>query len=235
MRKIDWEKTAQNIKMHFAGKAAAKSFDEILHISPRTAQAKFQSGRFNIEELYQIADIAGCSIDDLLVFEDDLFVPPEPEEITSSPSDKPDMEDSAAIKRYNDLIVQEHVHEEIRDLYEFLLYLPLIETKQLKDTLMAIMGGVSVPYRPYILKRLTGLYKAIPESPAKTYCDRYRDLVLRGKGNAELNFIRFYPEYLQQDNSYIQVLESFTGQNEQWSELLMSLAPQASEQCTPGE
>ena len=51
----------------------------------------------------------------------------------------------------------------------------------LKDIVFRCVGNLNTQ-RDYVKKQLNYLYKKIPDSPAKTYADFYRDNVLRFKG-----------------------------------------------------
>lgn len=66
----------------------------------------------------------------------------------------------------------------VTTLLDFLVYLPLLEYKDIIDILLRISGDI-VGYELYILQLLDKAVKAIPQSPAKDYAD-YLSKVIAG-------------------------------------------------------
>lgn len=120
-----------------------------------------------------------CDIDDLIIFEGDNSI-----NIPLSTKEKRTLgEDTLS----EDVINTIKMHEEfeskyqIKDIYEFLLYLPLIDEMTLKNVVLRCDGNLK-HQRDYVKSQLSYLHKEIPDSLAKRYADFYRDNVLRFKG-----------------------------------------------------
>ena len=65
----------------------------------------------------------------------------------------------------------------IKNLEEFLLYLPLFEFSSLEDCLSRVNGNIGLN-RYYVLQQLNYLYKSIKMKEAKGFADRYKDFYL---------------------------------------------------------
>ena len=183
---VNWEKTCANISNRLSGLAWEKDFAETLYLNARSLQHRLNGHPLPIEELYAFASLFGCSIEDLIVFEHEDFVEPER---FDAPKRTP-MELSTVLEIGN-MIDNNARHDrscEIKNLYEFLLYLPLMPQETLHDVVFRCDGNLSSFNRYYLADQMNYLYKTIPDGPAKSYADSYRDNVLRVKGDGERLF-----------------------------------------------
>lgn len=73
--KIDWERTLENINQKLKSYAHKKDLSQILFLSERQTQNLLKQSPLDVERLYTIAVFLDCSIEDLLVFRDDKFIP----------------------------------------------------------------------------------------------------------------------------------------------------------------
>lgn len=178
---VDWGKTCENISFRLEGRARKKDFAPIFHICERAVQKKLARNPLSIEELATIARFLGCDILDLLVFESDNYVPPQSYKL----SKKDPVEHSTSEEILNCIRFHEELESsyEIVNLYEFLLYLPMIQQERLEDVLWRINGDFVDGRRDYIREQLNYLHRTIAEGPAKQYADNYRNNVLRAKGD----------------------------------------------------
>ena len=191
---VDWHKTCLNISNRLSGLTWKKDVAPILNLSIRQVQHKLTGKELNIEELCLFASLFGCTIDDLLVFNHDVFV--EPEQIETSKQESLQLSTIIEINNTIDSNTNYARECEIQNLSEFFLYLPLISNDVLKDVCFRLVGNLSSFNRYYLLKQMNYLYHTIPNIPAKNYADSYRDNVLRVKGDGELKFVPDeYSEY----------------------------------------
>ncbi len=96
---------------------------------------------------------------------------------------------------------EEYMKFPIRNVYELLLYLPLIDEKLLQDVVYRCYGNYGPTQRDYVMHQLSFLHRSIPESPEKSYADYCRDNELRVKGDRPFQF------------------DSVNGESEYWSKL----------------
>lgn len=178
--KIDWDRTVENIRCLMHGKLDLEGCTRLLGIDEERVLEKLQvqnKTRLTLTEVNQIAFYLQCDIVDLLVFKSDDYVKPADEMlemISDEGSDPLDM-----VKFYE----QWDQEQEIRDIYEFILYLPLVEENVLRDVVFRCGGDVDISRRGYIKGMLNYLYRTIRRTPEKEYADAYRDRVLRTKGD----------------------------------------------------
>ena len=164
------------------GKTTANNFDKIFEVVPRAVQEKLNSEKkveLSISELAILSRYLQCDIDDLIIFEGDNSI-----NIPLSTKEKQTLGiDTSPEDVINTIKMNEQIDfkYQIKNIYEFLLYLPLMDESILKDIVFRCVGNLNTQ-RDYVKKQLNYLYKKIPDSPAKTYADFYRDNVLRFKG-----------------------------------------------------
>ena len=183
---IDWEKTIEHIRFLLEGKTHAKNFSEAFGVSERAAEYKLRSPRkseLSLKELLILSDYFECDVKDLIVLVGEEYEGPAMDGIDSVP--KNEMQDKSSQEVINRLEFCRQWREtnEIRDLYEFLLYLPLIEDVNLRDVVYRCYGNLEWSERYYAMSQLNYLYKSIPDSPAKDDADKMRDNMLRVKGH----------------------------------------------------
>ena len=181
---VDWKKTKLNIKAQLKGEVFASAFSEQFCLSPRECQNKINPNNatsLTLSELAIIARYIGCDILDLVVLTDDDFVEPDIDYIV----ERKDVNTQTCEDVNKALELRDHVYEkyEIRNVYELLLYLPLIEDKVLRDVVFRCFKNLEYLDRHYIMGQLAYLHRSILESPAKEFADIYRDSVLRAKGD----------------------------------------------------
>lgn len=82
----------------------------------------------------------------------------------------------------------------IRNLAQFIIYLPLMDKKMLADILWRRLGGLVFGNESYLLHQLEILYSEIPEGNAKTYAD-----YMAGKMNYE-EYVRYNTFDSQEDD-----------------------------------
>lgn len=183
---VDWDKTCINISNRLSGLVWEKDIAETLCITPRALQTKLNGRSLKISEIYTFASLLGCSMEDLIVFKHEKFI--EPERVDFSKRTTMELSDILEIGNIIDLNARHDRSCEIKNLYEFFLYLPLIPQKTLRDVVFRCDGNLSSFNRYYLADQMNYLYKTIPNSPAKSYADSYRDNVLRVKGDGERLF-----------------------------------------------
>ena len=199
---VDWSKTIENIKFLLAGRTYTGNLSDAFSLSVRAVQRKLSSKNksgLSIEELAIVARYLRCDIWDLVVFETDPFFAPNTEEIKKYPW----VEHRSPEDVTRSLLVSDgdYIDFPIRDIYEFLLYLPLIDEQWLRDVVYRCYGNYGPMQRDYIMNQLGFLYNSIPESPEKAYADYCRDNELRAKGDKTVLF------------------DSMDGESEYWSNL----------------
>lgn len=180
---VDWEKTFANIKFLLNGRTYIGCFSEAFSLSVRSVQHKLSSNNksgLSVGELAIIARYLGCDILDLVVFETDAFVAPDEEALKMVIPEHPSASDVAGAIQTKE---EKYMNYPIRNLYEFLLYLPLIEEDNLRDVVFRSYGNLNVDMRHYLLNQLSYLYREIPDTPQKAFADFCRDHDLRVKGD----------------------------------------------------
>lgn len=183
--RVDWERTVENINVLLQGRTYKKNFAELFGVEGRAVQRKISTAakqELSISEFMMLADYFGCEILDLVIFEGEVYTPPSSD--WKEGWREIEVEDKNPKEVTYTLETLKKIKEkyEIRDIYEFLLYLPLIEEENLRDVVVRIDGDLTYDRRAYIMKQLTWLYQSIPECEAKHDADKYRDNVLRVKG-----------------------------------------------------
>lgn len=181
---VNWKKTIENITFRLCGKAHANGFAEAFCICEKAVQNKLSptnKAKLNISELAILARFLRCDIMDLLVFEDDQYLRPYEELLTlTGPVEHGTAEEVNETVQFYEKLDEQY---EIRDVYELLLYLPLINENTLRDVVYRCYGNLAESGREYVKKQLSYLYHTITTSPEKEYADAYRDGVLRVKGD----------------------------------------------------
>ena len=71
---VDWSKTCINISNRLSGLVWEKDIAPVINLSERQIQHKLTGRPLSVEELYLFSSLFGCSIEDLLVFDHDVFV-----------------------------------------------------------------------------------------------------------------------------------------------------------------
>ena len=178
--KIEWDRTTENIRFLMHGKLDLEGCARLLGIDEKYVLEKLQvpnKTRLTLTEVNQIAFYLQCDIADLLVFKSDDYVKPTDKMLARISEEGIDPLDM--VKFYE----QWYLEQEIRDIYEFILYLPLVEENVLRDVVFRCGGDVDISRRGYIKGMLNYLYRTIRRTPEKEYADAYRDRVLRTKGD----------------------------------------------------
>lgn len=179
---VNWDRTVENVRFRLHGHANARTLTDLLGVSEKNIQAKLQvpnKVRFTISELTMLARFLGCTLMDLVVFESDPYVRPSDEVLTlPEPAELTNSKDVTKFVRFREELDES---TEIRDIYELLLYLPLIDAYKLHDIVFRCSGNL-LDSRDYVKEQLNYLYRTIRRSPAKDYADAYRG-VLRTKGD----------------------------------------------------
>ena len=197
---VNWEKTKINIRYRLLGKATAQNLEDIFGVNARAIQNKLNpksKTELNISELASLSRYLRCEIEDLIIFEGDSSI--------NVPLSKKDLygynEDTSPDSVNHNVRFFEKFDSEcqIKDIYEFLLYLPLVEEYELKNVVYRSVTNLNLN-RDYVKIQLSCLYESIPDSPAKQYADLYRDNILRLKGPpAVKEFSDDYPVYFLND------------------------------------
>ena len=183
---IDWKKTCINISNRLSGLVWEKDIAPVINLSERQVQHKLTGKPLSVEELYLFSSLFCCSIDDLLVFDQDVFV--EPERCAVTKREQMSLSTIMEISNVIDFNANYARECEIQNLAEFILYLPLMPEMVLKDVFFRCSSNLTSFDRRYFIKQMNYLYKTIPTSPAKDFANSYRDNVLRVKGNGNLKF-----------------------------------------------
>ena len=189
-KKVDWEKTMHHIRYLLKGRTYAKCFSEIFGVSERAAEYKLMSANrseLTVDEMVILANYFGCDIMDLLVFDSEACVLPDFKECESVQKRSVEHLSADSIKRYLEIFDRIDESYEIKNISEFLLYLPLIEDEALRDVVFRCYGNLEWKEMNYVKRQLTHLYKHIPDSEVKRNADDYRDNVLRVKGEPQEN------------------------------------------------
>lgn len=181
---VDWFKTKENIKSRLKGKAYHSCFSELFSYTVRDVQKKLRpddSTELTIGELVIIAKYLCCDVLDLIVPNSDSHISPEQEYINCQ--ETPVHKTAKALNA--SFTLQEKYDETIaiRDIYELLLYLPLVDDEILRDVVFRCCGNLHSNNRGYIRSQLSYLHRTIASCPEKEYADSYRDNVLRVKGD----------------------------------------------------
>ena len=186
MKIVDWEKTSTNIKNRLSGVVRSKTFAEVFNLTPEAVYPHLRGKRINVDELFAFATFLNCSIEDLLVFQDEEFVAPFAQKVSTRETVQyaSSEEVTRAITAFSDWFT----NCGIRNLQELFLYLPLIDPQLLKDVCFRCYGNLTNKDRFYFFNQLNYLYESIENNPAKKYADQYRNEVLRVKGEADSCF-----------------------------------------------
>ena len=186
MKIVDWEKTSINIKNRLSGVVRSKTFAEVFNLTPEAVYPHLRGKRIDIDELFAFATFLNCSIEDLLVFQDEDFVEPFAQKVSTRETVQyaSSEEVTRAIATFSDW----YTNCGIRNLQELFLYLPLIDPQLLQDVCFRCYGNLTNKDHFYFFNQLNYLYESIENNPAKKYADKYRDEVLRVKGEAGPHF-----------------------------------------------
>ena len=177
---VDWNKTIENIGFMLYDRTHKKNFAEAFSLDERQVQRKLSASTKNgltISELLMLADYLGCELMDLIVMEEDVYVMPDPEwnkEWRTVEMDDKTVEDVNDTLEYSKEIKKSY---EIRNLYELLLYIPLIEEENLRDVVCRCYDNLEYDKRHYVMSQMSYLHKQIPDCKAKREADAYRDNV----------------------------------------------------------
>lgn len=214
--KVDWEKTVENINFLLMGRTHKKNLSEIFGVEGRTVQRKISVAakeELSISEFLMLADYLDCDVMDLVILESDLYVEPCPD--WNDGWRKVEIEDKSSEEVKKTLDINRKIKEsyEIRNLFEFLLYVPLFEEERLRDVVFRCAENLTYDHKHYVMSLLSRLYRSIPECGAKRDADAYRDNILRVKGAPgnnllgfeDKNFYKYYyknlERYLEEGNS----------------------------------
>ena len=69
-----------------------------------------------------------------------------------------------------------------------------MEDERIRDMAIRCYGNLTYDRKAYIMEKLTMLYQSIPDCEAKRDADRYRDNVLRVKGDPRNNLYGLHDE-----------------------------------------
>lgn len=158
---------------------------ELFGVEGRAVQRKLSATakqELSISELMMLADYLKCDIMDLVICEDDAYIGPSPN--WQEGWRKIEVEDKSPedVNHTLEFLNELKKDYEIRNLCEFILYLPLIEEERIRDMVFRCYGDLTYDRKPYLMSLLSNLYRGIPECAAKRDADAYRDNVLRVKG-----------------------------------------------------
>lgn len=181
---VNWNKTCVNIANRLSGLVWEKDLAPIVNLSERQVQNKLTGKELSVEELALFASLLGCTMEELIVFEHEMFV--EPERCVVKKCEKPELKTLVEVVDMIDFRAENARACEIQNLAEFLLYMPLMPQKSLQDVLFRCGGNLTSFNRQYFINQMNYLYSCLPNIPAKEYADAYRDEVLRVKGDGEL-------------------------------------------------
>ncbi len=192
---VDWEKTIEHIGFMLHGRTHKKNLCEAFSLDERQVQRKLSAATkkgLSISELLMLADYLGCELMDLIVMEEETYVMPElgwdKEWRTAEVEDRSVEEVNTSLKIHQEI----RDSYEIRNLYELLLYLPLIEEEQLREVICRCYDNLECDKRHYIMSQMSYLHEQIPDCPAKRDADNYRNNVLRIKGHSGNNIYGFH-------------------------------------------
>lgn len=216
---VDWEKTIENIEFLIWDRTYKNKFSEMFHVSERQVRniiSKNTQNGLSISELLILSDYLECDVMDLVILRDEPYIAPNPdwrEESDREVSDKTPED----VKNTIETLREMKENYEIRNLAEFLLYLPLMEDKDVRDMIVRCYGHLTYDDRHYLMSKLSYLYRTIPDCGAKRDADAYRDNVLRVKGVPGNNTFGIKDKDF--DKYYYRNLERYyeEGNNELWS------------------
>lgn len=191
--KIDWIKTKENINFLLHSKTYKNKLAEALCLGARAVQIKLQesSRGLLVDELVVLAGYLECEMEELLIFEDDIYVGPEKGWKNECYQNEVEDEDQEQVRKRLEFNKKRKESYPIRDLAEFMLYLPLISERKLKDLSFRCYERLTYDHRDYLMSQLKHLHDCIPECDAKREADAYRDNVLRVKGAPGNNIYSF--------------------------------------------
>lgn len=183
--KVDWEKTVENINVLMQGRTYKKNFADLFGVDGRAVQRKISTAakkELSINELMMLADYFECDIMDLVILEGEAYVEPSPDWNDGWRRIRVEDETPESVNNTLEIINKIKEDYEIRNLYEFLLYLPLMEEERVRDMVFRCYGDLTYDRKSYVMRLLSSLYHSIPDCAAKREADEYRDNVLRVKG-----------------------------------------------------
>ena len=182
--KIDWIKTKENINFLLHSKTHKNKLAEALGLGVRAVQIKLQesSNRLFVDDLVVLADYLECNMEELLIFEDDKYIGPDKGWKNKWGKVEVDDEDKEQVKKRLESNRKRKESYPIRDLAEFMLFLPLINERALRDVTFRCYEMLTYDHRHYLMTQLEYLYRCIPEGGAKREADEYRDNIVRVKG-----------------------------------------------------
>lgn len=196
---VDWKKTKMNIisKLGIGTRTNAKCFSELLGVCERQARYKLSptnNSQLTIDELLIIERYTRCDLKDLLVYKNETYNGST--ELKRTYIRNSETENSEQIVANYLMYEEMDAMYEIRNLYEFLHYVPLVPPSLFLDFVWRCFGNLSGNNYDYVMSQLNYLYKMIPESKAKIFADWYRDNEIRLKGRGSLHYpIAEYDEY----------------------------------------
>lgn len=188
-RHINKELTKQNIIDRLKRISTKEALCEITNIDSKTMTYQFKHLSIKLEDLVFYADLCNCSLEELVVFDDDTYLSFYGERPGKfNKRDRYD-EDFSGFLTKEDLsiyfdFVQDSRDCEIRNLSEFLLYSPLISKEGYGYLWNHLETSLIAGSKFYLTDILNEIYKHyILDSPAKYFADMFRDNVLRSKGD----------------------------------------------------
>lgn len=186
-RPINWNLTKCNIIDRLSMMATKDAIAEAMALTDLTLSRHLAGKGLTIDELVTFSILTGCTIEDLLVFEDDKYYSLEKDTApgTFYHTNNQEVEHTTEedIKEHFRFMQDKQKTYEIRDLKEFLLYLPFMEQSDVIDLCYRVHSYLhDDKMSHYIMEKLNYVYREIPDSPAKQFADWYRDNELRSKG-----------------------------------------------------
>ena len=197
---VDWQASADNLKGLLKGKVTYSVLAEAMCVEPKTVYNWVNNKTApSINDLVLLAKFLNVDILDILVMKGDREAPLIRDEVISAMNEERKAIDKLVDKNVkNDCPCKESViatvflneyqrqNTKIRNLNEFLLYLPLCDPFRLADVLYRINGNLK-HNQEYVEKQLDHLYRWIPESPVKSYADKCRYFYLSPPSVYEIN------------------------------------------------
>ncbi len=226
---VDWDKTIENIEFLLMGRTHKNKFSEMFCVTGRQAENKISTRSkkgLSISELLMLSDYLECDVTDLVILEDDPYVAPSSDWREGLRKEEVSDKSPEDVKETINSLKEIKENYEIRNLAEFLLYLPLMEDEKVRDMVVRCYGHLTYDDRHYLMSQLSYLYKTIPDCGAKRDADACRNNLLRVKGVPGNNtfgvkdkdFDKYYyrnlERYLEDGNSGLWKYES----NKEWIE-----------------
>lgn len=201
---VDWVRTKENINSKLNRLVYKNALSEQFFLGDRTLQRKLNprdKAKPSIGELVMISRFLQCELEDLIVLQGDPYI--NQPHMDFDKATNPEMKTPEAVKEYIALVERGNSKREIRNLNEFLLYLPLIDEDIVRNTVFRCYGNLAFEHRNYVRSQMNYLYKSIQESPEKRFADWYKDNVLRVKGDSDIEV----PDNLDSEGYLYKVME----------------------------